>query len=444
MIARKTKLKLLAFATLAVLGMAYLGFKYVGLDRVILGSGYDVAADFTDSGGIFVNAEVTYRGVAVGRVTDMQLVDDGVRVALTIDPDADPIPADTEACRHPQRGGGAVRRPAAGTATGEPVPRGRLGHPGENDRDPGAGRADAAQHRRARRVDRPGEPADRRRRAGPGLRRRRRRPRPAHRQRRPAARPRRGVAAADPRADHRRADRARRRRWRAARRSSSGRRTCGWSPTPSSTWTRPARAAGQRARRGRGRSSTWWRTPAGPGLAGPQPRHPQPGHDPAARRRRADAGHLPGRRLRRVHRGPAGRRRRDALALRLRAERRRPARLHDRLRPDRRSCPAQGAVETPTSTRVECRVVNGVRPEPRGRPRRERLEHPWRAEHRPGRRHGHRPAAGPRRRAAAGRPRVLDEVLGGLLARQPVRSHVAGDPAVPTAPTTRRQGESPG
>src|SRR5688500_13506881 len=97
MIARKTKLKLVAFAMLAVLGMAYLGFKYVGLDRVLLGSGYDVAADFTNSGGIFVNAAVTYRGVGVGRVTDMQLVDDGVRVTLTIDPDADPIPADTEA-----------------------------------------------------------------------------------------------------------------------------------------------------------------------------------------------------------------------------------------------------------------------------------------------------------------------------------------------------------
>src|SRR4051812_50062470 len=77
--------------------MAYLGFNYVGLDRVILGGGYEVAADFRDSGGIFVNAEVTYRGVAVGRVTDMELVDDGVRVTLRIDPGADPVPADTEA-----------------------------------------------------------------------------------------------------------------------------------------------------------------------------------------------------------------------------------------------------------------------------------------------------------------------------------------------------------
>ncbi|WP_324274436.1 MlaD family protein [Blastococcus brunescens] len=97
MITRKTKLKLIAFAALAVLGMSYLGFTYVGLDRALLGTGYEVAADFEDSGGIFVNAEVTYRGVAVGRVSDMRLTEDGVRVVLTIDPDTDPIPAGTAA-----------------------------------------------------------------------------------------------------------------------------------------------------------------------------------------------------------------------------------------------------------------------------------------------------------------------------------------------------------
>jgi virulence factor Mce-like protein len=96
-ITRATKLKLLAFAALSLLGTSYLGFNYVGLDRALLGNGYDVAADFRDSGGIFVNAEVTYRGVAVGRVTDMDLIDDAVRVTLTIDPAAPPIPAGAEA-----------------------------------------------------------------------------------------------------------------------------------------------------------------------------------------------------------------------------------------------------------------------------------------------------------------------------------------------------------
>ena len=118
--------------------MSYLGFNYVGLDRVILGSGYDVNADFKDSGGIFVNAEVTYRGVAVGRVTDMKLVDDGVRVVLTIDPDADPIPAATEAFVATRSAVGEQYvdlRPASGR---RPLSRGRLGHPGRPHRDPGA------------------------------------------------------------------------------------------------------------------------------------------------------------------------------------------------------------------------------------------------------------------------------------------------------------------
>jgi virulence factor Mce-like protein len=96
-ITRKVRLQLIAFAAVALLGISFLSFRYVGLDRVLFGNGYDVAADFSDSGGIFVNAEVTYRGVGVGRVSDMQLTNDGVRVILTVDPDAPDIPADTAA-----------------------------------------------------------------------------------------------------------------------------------------------------------------------------------------------------------------------------------------------------------------------------------------------------------------------------------------------------------
>ncbi len=97
MIGRKVKIQLALFCTLALVGMSYLGFTYVGLDRVILGTGYDVSADFPDSGGIFVNAEVTYRGVAVGRVSDMKLLKNGVRVVMSMKPDAGKIPADTDA-----------------------------------------------------------------------------------------------------------------------------------------------------------------------------------------------------------------------------------------------------------------------------------------------------------------------------------------------------------
>ena len=97
MISRKVKLQVLAFVVISLLGISYVGFNYVGLDRVLLGNGYDVAADFEESGGIFTNAEVTYRGVAVGRVSDMELTDDGVRVVMTIDPEAEQIPASASA-----------------------------------------------------------------------------------------------------------------------------------------------------------------------------------------------------------------------------------------------------------------------------------------------------------------------------------------------------------
>ena len=39
----------------------------------LFGDGYVVTADFAESGGIFTNAEVTYRGVAVGRVDRLRL-----------------------------------------------------------------------------------------------------------------------------------------------------------------------------------------------------------------------------------------------------------------------------------------------------------------------------------------------------------------------------------
>ena len=49
--------------------------------------------ELATSGGIFTNAEVTYRGVPVGRVGDMSLTSDGIEVDLLIDSSAPQIPA---------------------------------------------------------------------------------------------------------------------------------------------------------------------------------------------------------------------------------------------------------------------------------------------------------------------------------------------------------------
>lgn len=50
-------------------------------------SPFTVTADFASSGGVFTNQEVTYRGVLVGQVGDLELNEDGVDIELQIEPD---------------------------------------------------------------------------------------------------------------------------------------------------------------------------------------------------------------------------------------------------------------------------------------------------------------------------------------------------------------------
>ncbi|MFZ5868916.1 MAG: MlaD family protein, partial [Actinomycetota bacterium] len=96
MIRRGTVVQLLAFALLTVVGVSYVAARYVGLGDALLSSTYVVSADLASSGGIFENAEVTYRGVTVGRVDRLRLTDDGVRVDLRIE-GGTRIPRDTDA-----------------------------------------------------------------------------------------------------------------------------------------------------------------------------------------------------------------------------------------------------------------------------------------------------------------------------------------------------------
>jgi len=96
-ISRGTRVRLLALVVIAVVGMTYTGAEYAGLDRMFGARGYVVTVRLTDSGGIFVNAEVAYRGVTIGRVTELRLTDWGVEVDLDVEPSAPPIPASTRA-----------------------------------------------------------------------------------------------------------------------------------------------------------------------------------------------------------------------------------------------------------------------------------------------------------------------------------------------------------
>jgi phospholipid/cholesterol/gamma-HCH transport system substrate-binding protein len=83
-IKRGVKIQLLVFAIITAVTMAYTAVNILGIGQGVLDLRYKVYLDLADSGGIFTNAEVTYRGVTVGRVGPLNLTPDGVRVELRI------------------------------------------------------------------------------------------------------------------------------------------------------------------------------------------------------------------------------------------------------------------------------------------------------------------------------------------------------------------------
>ncbi|MDQ3952710.1 MAG: MCE family protein [Actinomycetota bacterium] len=85
----KVKINIVAFVVLAI------GLSYAMATQVlsVLQDRYKVVATFPDAGGVFTNQEVTYRGITVGQVGKMTVVDDGVDIDLLID-DGTKIPAE--------------------------------------------------------------------------------------------------------------------------------------------------------------------------------------------------------------------------------------------------------------------------------------------------------------------------------------------------------------
>lgn len=94
MTTRLTKIQLIVFAIITVIGGAFVGGRYAQLDRLLIDRTYEVDAQFSNSGGIFKGAQVTYRGIEVGTVGKLTFRDDGVEVRLDIEKSAPDIPAD--------------------------------------------------------------------------------------------------------------------------------------------------------------------------------------------------------------------------------------------------------------------------------------------------------------------------------------------------------------
>jgi phospholipid/cholesterol/gamma-HCH transport system substrate-binding protein len=91
------RVQLVVFVLIAVVGIAYAGAQYAGLGRLFGLHGYVVHVQLSDSGGIFTNGEVSYRGVTVGRIGELHLTTTGVTADLDMDSAAPPIPASARA-----------------------------------------------------------------------------------------------------------------------------------------------------------------------------------------------------------------------------------------------------------------------------------------------------------------------------------------------------------
>lgn len=94
---KSIRYQLIAFCVIAAAGVAYVGINYVRLPTLLGFGQYTVNLELPDSGGIFSNASVSYRGTEVGRVGDLSLTNEGVNVELKLDNDAPKIPANARA-----------------------------------------------------------------------------------------------------------------------------------------------------------------------------------------------------------------------------------------------------------------------------------------------------------------------------------------------------------
>ncbi len=98
MLTRGTRVKLAIFAVVGVLIIAYTGIHYADLGRFLgLRGYYVVRLELANGSGIYPDADVTYRGVSVGRVGAMRLTAVGIEADLDISDSAPLIPARLQA-----------------------------------------------------------------------------------------------------------------------------------------------------------------------------------------------------------------------------------------------------------------------------------------------------------------------------------------------------------
>lgn len=96
MLNRTARIQLLVFAVVTVLAVGAISLFYLRVPARLGIGVYQVTANFVAGGGLYENANVTYRGVQAGRVDSVNLTDDGVAAHMRLNSDIK-IPANSTA-----------------------------------------------------------------------------------------------------------------------------------------------------------------------------------------------------------------------------------------------------------------------------------------------------------------------------------------------------------
>ena len=99
MLTRFIKTQLVVFGVLTVIALVVLGMYFLRLPTLAGVGQYTLKADLPSSGGLYRTANVTYRGVTIGRVTAVEPTETGVRATMSIG-DQFKIPVDASANVH--------------------------------------------------------------------------------------------------------------------------------------------------------------------------------------------------------------------------------------------------------------------------------------------------------------------------------------------------------
>jgi len=84
MLTRFVKRQLILFAIITVVAVVVLGWYYLRIPSLVGIGQYELKADLPASGGLYPTANVTYRGITIGKITDVEPTEQGAQATMRI------------------------------------------------------------------------------------------------------------------------------------------------------------------------------------------------------------------------------------------------------------------------------------------------------------------------------------------------------------------------